>query len=156
MLFSLLLHTSWCHFILLNKLFKTLKFEYVVIVNRWDCLMYRMCPHIIIGTCNQRVMVSGRKMLVPPLSGKRKINTPYFTSCKVTFIRLVTVYCCYYISEVNETYTIHKSVTGITRSGLKRSYLPRGYKFLSKPKKKYETGRLMESRGPYFSAPYRF
>lgn len=51
------------------------------------------------------------------------------------FIRLVTVYCCYYISGVNETYTIHKSVTGITRSGLKRSYLPRGYKFLSKPKK---------------------
>lgn len=51
-------------------------------------------------------------------------------------IRCVAVYCRYYISGVNETCTIHKSVTGITRSGLKRSYLPRDYKFLSKPKKK--------------------
>jgi hypothetical protein len=41
---------------------------------------------------------------------------------------------------------IHKSVTGITRSGLKRSYLPRDYKLLSKPKKKKtKTGHLMES-----------
>lgn len=135
MLFSLLLHTSWrCFKILLylqiiknhnnqirgcHKYVRSLNVSNVSTYNIW----------------NQRVMVIGRKMLIPSLSGMHNTNTPYITSCKVCFIRLVTVYCCYYISGVNETYTIHKSVTGITRSGLKRSYLPRGYKFLSKPKK---------------------
>jgi len=105
------------------------------------------------GSCGIR-----QKRSVPSLPSKRNTHrTSYITSCTVCFIRLVTVYCCYYISGVNETYTIHKSVTGITRSGLKRSYLPRDYKFLSKPKKKKnETGRLMESRGPYFSTPISF